>query len=73
LEELRVLDIIEEGRALGVEGSMKKAKIVSELERSTLMEEGVGGQNLGSYGSGKVTSARSFFTQSLTPTEEGTP
>jgi hypothetical protein len=39
LEELRVLGIIEEGRALGVEESMKKALIVSELERFTLMEE----------------------------------
>jgi len=39
LEELHVLGIIEEGRALGVEESMKKVEIVSELERSTLMEE----------------------------------
>lgn len=50
MEELCVLGIIEEGRALGVEESMKKAEIASELERSTLMKEGVGGQNLGSYG-----------------------
>jgi len=39
LEELRVFDIVEEERALGVEESMKKAKIVSELERSTICEE----------------------------------
>jgi len=39
LEELHVLGIIEEGRALGVEESMKKVEIVSDLERSTLMEE----------------------------------
>jgi hypothetical protein len=34
-----VLDIIEKGRTLGAEESMKKAEIVSELERFTLMEE----------------------------------
>jgi hypothetical protein len=39
LEELRAFDIIQEGRVLGVEESMKKVEIVSELERSTLMEE----------------------------------
>jgi hypothetical protein len=39
LEEIRVFDIIEKERALGVEERMKKAEVVSELERSTLMEE----------------------------------
>jgi hypothetical protein len=39
LQELHVLDVIEEERALGVEEKMKKAEIVSELERPTLMEE----------------------------------
>jgi septum formation inhibitor MinC len=38
LEELHVLDIVEEERALGVE-RMKKVEVLSELERSTLMEE----------------------------------
>jgi hypothetical protein len=33
LEELRVIGITGEGRALGVEESMKKAKIVSDLEK----------------------------------------
>jgi hypothetical protein len=32
-------DVIEEGRALGVEEKIKKAEVVSELESSTLMEE----------------------------------
>jgi hypothetical protein len=62
LDEVRVLVIIKEGRALGVEESMKKVEIVSELERSTLTEEVSGGKNLGSCGLGRVTSARSFFT-----------
>lgn len=39
LEELRVFDIIEEKRALGPEERTKKAEIVSELGRSTLIEE----------------------------------
>jgi hypothetical protein len=39
LEELRVLDAFEEESALGVEEKMKKVEVVSELERSTLMEE----------------------------------
>jgi len=39
LEELHVLDVLEEERALGVEEKMKKVEIVSELEISTLMEE----------------------------------
>jgi hypothetical protein len=38
LEDLRVFDEIEEGRALGVE-KIKKAEVVSELETSILMEE----------------------------------
>jgi hypothetical protein len=37
-EEVCVVDIIEEVRALGNEERMK-AEILSELERSTLMEE----------------------------------
>ena len=37
-EKLHVFDIIEKGRVLGVE-KMKKAKVVTELERSTFMEE----------------------------------
>jgi len=44
LDEVRVLVIIKEGRALGVEESMKKVEIVSELERSTLTEEVSWGQ-----------------------------
>jgi soluble P-type ATPase len=39
LEELHVFVIVEEERALGAEERMKKAEIVSELGRSTLMEE----------------------------------
>jgi hypothetical protein len=39
LEELRVFDVIEKERALGVEEKIKKAEVVIELERSTLMEE----------------------------------
>lgn len=39
MEELCLFDIIEEERDLGVEERMKKAKVVSELERSTLVEE----------------------------------
>jgi hypothetical protein len=39
LEELCVFEVLEEERALGFEEKMKKAWIVSELERSTLMEE----------------------------------
>jgi len=39
LEEQCLFSIIKEGRALGVEETMKKAEIVSELERSTIMEE----------------------------------
>jgi hypothetical protein len=39
LEDLHVLDIVEEDRALGVEERMKKVEVLSELERSTLMEE----------------------------------
>jgi hypothetical protein len=38
-EKLRVFDIIEKERVLGVEEKMKKAKVVSKLERSMLMEE----------------------------------
>jgi hypothetical protein len=38
-EELCLFDSIEEERDLGVEERMKKAKVVSELERSTLVEE----------------------------------
>jgi len=73
LEELRVLGIIEEGRALGVEKSIKKAEIASELERSTLMEVVSWRQKSGSCGSGKVASAWKFFTQWLTSIEEGIP
>lgn len=39
LEELHVFYVLEERRALSTEEEMKKAKIVSELNRSTLMEE----------------------------------
>jgi hypothetical protein len=39
LEELRVFGIIKEGKALDVDEIMKKAEVVSKLERSTLMEE----------------------------------
>jgi hypothetical protein len=39
VEGLRVLGIIEEGRALSVEENLKKTEIVSELKRSTFMEE----------------------------------
>jgi hypothetical protein len=39
LEELQVFDIIEEERALGFEERIKKVEVVSELERSTLLEE----------------------------------
>lgn len=39
LEELHVFDIIEEERAFGIEVRLKKAKVVNELERSTLMDE----------------------------------
>ena len=39
LEEVCAFDTIEEVRALGDEERMKKEKVVSELERSTLMEE----------------------------------
>jgi hypothetical protein len=39
LEGLSVLDIIEEGRAIGVEESMKKENFVSKLEGSSLTEE----------------------------------
>jgi hypothetical protein len=39
LEELHVRDVLEERRDLGVEAKMKKAEVVSEFERSTLMEE----------------------------------
>jgi hypothetical protein len=39
LEELCAFDIIEEERALGDKERMKKAEVLSELERSTLMEE----------------------------------
>jgi hypothetical protein len=38
LEELHVFYVLEEGRVLGVE-KMRKAAVVNELERSTLMEE----------------------------------
>ena len=38
LEELRVLEIFEEERALG-DRRLKKAKVLSEKESSTLMEE----------------------------------
>jgi len=55
LEELRAFDIIQEGRVLGVEESMKKVEIVSELERSTLMEEVSWRQK------SRVTSAQSFL------------
>ena len=55
LEELRVVGVAGEGRALGVEESMKKAKIVSDLEKKS-----IGGKNLGSCGSRRVTSAQSF-------------
>jgi hypothetical protein len=39
LQELHVFYVIEEERALGAEEKMKKAEILSELERSTVMEE----------------------------------
>jgi len=39
LEEVWAFDIIEEERALGHEERMKKAEVLNELERSTLMEE----------------------------------
>ena len=39
LEELPVFDIIEEKRSLGAKDCMKKAEVVNELERSTLMDE----------------------------------
>jgi Mrp family chromosome partitioning ATPase len=61
VEGLRVLGIIEEGRALSVEENLKKTEIVSELKRSTFMEE-VGSKNIGSCGSRRVTHAQSFFT-----------
>jgi hypothetical protein len=39
LEELRVLEIFEEEGALGDKERLKKAKVLSEIESSTLMEE----------------------------------
>jgi hypothetical protein len=53
---------LKRGRALGVEESMKKAKIVSELERSTLMEEVSWRQKSRILWLRKVTSAKFFHT-----------
>jgi hypothetical protein len=39
LEELHVFDIIEEERAFVIDDRLKKAEVVNELERSTLMDE----------------------------------
>lgn len=39
MEELRGLELIEEGRALCVEERVRKAKVLSDLESSTLLEE----------------------------------
>ena len=39
LEELRVLAIFEEERSLGEKERLKKAKMLSEIESSILMEE----------------------------------
>jgi hypothetical protein len=39
VEDLRAFDVLEEGRALGGEELLKKAKVIRELERCTLMEE----------------------------------
>jgi hypothetical protein len=39
LEELQSLDLTEEGRALCVEEKVRKAKMLSDLESFTLMEE----------------------------------
>jgi hypothetical protein len=39
LEELQGLDIVEEERALCDEEGVRKAKVISDLERFTLIEE----------------------------------
>jgi hypothetical protein len=39
VEDLRAFEALEEGRALGGEELLKKAEVIKELERCTLMEE----------------------------------
>jgi hypothetical protein len=52
---------------------MKNKKIVSELERSTLMKEVSWRQKSRVFWLWRVTSTRSFFTNWLTPTEGRVP
>jgi hypothetical protein len=40
LEDLRVLEVLEEGRVLSEEEKLRKATIINELERTTLFGEG---------------------------------
>lgn len=61
LEELRGLDLTEEGRVLCVEEKVRNAKMLSDLESFTLLEEVSWWQKFKALWSGESNNCTKFF------------